>query len=181
MDNRRVPSLGFTLLELMITLVLVAILLTIAVPSYRSLRQEQMVKAATQAIYTDLMLLKSESVKRNTPISFIVFNSGQSNWCYRIDIDGSGSCNSCADSCSVLDGRKGGDATEYGGLSLQASYSESATGIRPILFSPRRGTLPSGHVQVTIADYSTKVMTSNIGRVRVCAVSDKVSGIPLCN
>lgn len=64
-----------------------------------------MVKAATQAVYTDVMLLKSEAIKRNRTLQFIIFNSGTSNWCYRIFIDGS--CNSCSDHCSSIEGRKG--------------------------------------------------------------------------
>ena len=56
---------GFTLIELLLALTVAALLLAVALPSYQSLRQEQMVRAATQAIYSDVMLLKSEAVKRN--------------------------------------------------------------------------------------------------------------------
>ncbi len=110
-------SAGFTVIELMIAVALVALLLTVAIPSYQSLRQEQMVKAATQAVYTDIMLLKSEAIKRNRTLQFIIFNSGTSNWCYRISIDGDSSCASCSDTCSSLEGRKGADASEFPGLS----------------------------------------------------------------
>ena len=38
-------------------------------PQLSILRQEQMVRAATQAVYTDMMLLKPEAVKRNKNLS----------------------------------------------------------------------------------------------------------------
>lgn len=171
---------GFTLIELMIALVLVALLLTVAVPSYQSLRQDQMVKAATEAVYTDVMLLKSESLKRNKDLKLFLFNSGTGNWCYRISIDADSSCLSCSDTCSSVEGRKGADASEFPGIILTGSYAESASNIRPITFSPRRGTLPSGNITVTSSNTSMKVITSNLGRVRTCAISS-VIGEVVCN
>ena len=62
MEGRKGRSAGFTLIELMVCPVLGRpVALTVAIPSYQSLRQDQMVKAATQAVYTDMMLLKSEA------------------------------------------------------------------------------------------------------------------------
>lgn len=177
MEGRKGRSAGFTLIELMVALSLVALLLTVAIPSYQSLRQEQMVKAATQAVYTDVMLLKSEAIKRNRTLQFIIFNSGTSNWCYRIFIDGS--CNSCSDHCSSIEGRKGGDASEYPGISLVASYSESASSIRPLSISPRRSSLTAGNIAISSGTYSMQVKTNNVGRVRTCGVSN-VSGVPAC-
>lgn len=163
------------------SIAMVAILVTVALPSYSSLRQEQLVKAATQAIYTDMMLLKSESIKRNQGLSLIIFNSGQSNWCYRIAIDGTATCTSCNTTCSTLEGRKGGDATEFPGISLSANYGESASNIRPIDFSPRRGSLTAGHVLLSANAYSMQVVTYHLGRVRSCApAGSKVGGVPAC-
>jgi type IV fimbrial biogenesis protein FimT len=177
MEDRKGRSAGFTLIELMVALSLVALLLIVAIPSYQSLRQEQMVKAATQAVYTDVMLLKSEAIKRNRTLQFIIFNSGTSNWCYRIFIDGS--CNSCNDHCSSIEGRKGADASEYPGISLAASYSESASNVRPLSISPRRSSLAAGNIAISSGTYSMQVKTNNVGRVRTCGVSN-VSGVPAC-
>ncbi|MGL5030968.1 MAG: GspH/FimT family pseudopilin [Aeromonas sp.] len=168
MDCTKRRSTGFTLIELMIALGLVALLLTVAIPSYQSLRQEQLVNAATQVLYTDVMLLKSEAIKRNRNLQLILFNSGTSNWCYRIHIDGS--CGSCSDACSSIEGRKGVDASEFPGIILTATYVESSSQVRPITFSPRRGTMPNGNITLTSSVASMKVVTSGLGRVRTSAV-----------
>lgn len=176
MEMRIRPVSGFTLIELILALTLVAILVAVALPSYRSLRQEQMVRAATQAIYTDVMLLKSEAVKRNNKLTLIVFNSGLSGWCYRIAVDGMASCNSCADSCSSVEGRKGGDASQYPGIALAASYTGGK-----LTFSPRRGTLPAGNIELNSDAYSMQVVSNNVGRVSTCApTGSKVGGVPSC-
>lgn len=177
MDRRYSSSLGFTLIELLVAVSLVAILLAVGLPSYQSLRQEQMVRAATSALYTDMMLLKSEAIKRNQPLSLIVFNSGQSSWCYRIAID-AGSCSSCADSCSSVEGRKGVDASEFPGIALTTT---SSYGGGKITFSPRRGTLSPGHIELSADVYAMHVVTSAIGRVSTCSVGSNISGVPLCN
>lgn len=177
MEGRKGRSAGFTLIELMVALSLVALLLTVAIPSYQSLRQDQMVKAATQAVYTDMMLLKSEALKRNSNLQMILFNSGTDSWCYRISIDGS--CASCSDTCSSIEGRKGADASEFPGIILTGTYTESSSQIRPSA-SPRRGTLPSGSITVSSSAASMKVVTNNLGRVRTCAVSN-LAGEVACN
>lgn len=165
---------GFTLIELLIALTLVAILVAVALPSYQSLRQEQMVRAATQALYTDMMLLKSEAIKRNKNLSLIVFNSGLSNWCYRIVIDGT--CTSCADDCSSLEGRKGADASDFSGVTLTSTYSGGS-----VTFSPRRGTLESGNIELEMDNFITKVITYNTGRVYTCAPgTSSIKGERLC-
>ncbi|MFM5246430.1 GspH/FimT family pseudopilin [Aeromonas caviae] len=169
---------GFTLIELLVALTVAALLLAVAVPSYQSLRQEQIVRAATQAVYTDMMLLKSEAIKRNKKLSLIVFNSGLSNWCYRIDIDDDGSCGSCTDTdgCSSVEGRKGADASDFPGITLTEGYSGY-----PVMFSPRRGTLKNGNLALQSGDYRTKVMTSGMGRISACALSDNLGGLEPCS
>ncbi|WOQ13907.1 GspH/FimT family pseudopilin [Aeromonas media] len=176
MEIRSRPVSGFTLLELMVAVALVAILVAVAIPSYQSLRQEQMVRAATQALYTDMMLLKSEAIKRNKNLSLIVFRSGLSDWCYRIDIDDDGNCDSCDDSCSSIDGRKGGDATDFPSITLTWGFNNSK-----MTFSPRRGTANAGGIVLQSGDYKSRVKISDIGRVSACALSNNLGGLEPCS
>lgn len=171
MDGTEGKSAGFTLIELMIALALVALLLTVAIPSYQSLRQEQMVKGATQAVYTDIMLLKSEAIKRNKPIIFKIFNAGQANWCYRIALDST--CNSCTDSCSVIEGRKGVDASEFNGIILTTNYELSGSE-NALEINNRRGSfkdlhgsgLGNGSICLKNGTFEHRVIIATNGRVR---------------
>jgi type IV fimbrial biogenesis protein FimT len=65
---------GFTLVELMLTLVVASILLAVGIPSFRSFVASQQVKNASFDITAALMLARSEAIKRDanvviTPIS----------------------------------------------------------------------------------------------------------------
>lgn len=168
-------SAGFTIIELLIALTLVAILVAVAIPSYQSLRQEQMVKAATQAVYMDMMLLKSEAIKRNKPITFKIFNAGQPDWCYRIAIDTT--CDSCADTCSSIEGRKGVDADEFGNVILDSNFGKSGTAIA-LEFNNRRGVFKSlyggfGNGSICLKNGNTEyaVIIAPVGRIKTVVVT----------
>ena len=59
---------GFTLIELMTTLTVLAIMLGIAVPSFRNFIAAQKVKTAAYELVSSMMLARSEAVKRNSPV-----------------------------------------------------------------------------------------------------------------
>ena len=59
---------GFTLVELMITLAIAAILLALAAPGFRSLIERNRLQSAASNLYASLMLARSEALKRNQPV-----------------------------------------------------------------------------------------------------------------
>jgi type IV fimbrial biogenesis protein FimT len=63
------PISGFTMVELMATLALFAILLTIAAPSFREYTANQAIKAAGFTLASDLVYTRSEAVTRNTNVT----------------------------------------------------------------------------------------------------------------
>jgi len=65
---------GFTLIELMITLAIAAILLTVAVPSFQSLIENNRLATNVNQVITILHYLKSEAVKRNVAVSLCAGN-----------------------------------------------------------------------------------------------------------
>lgn len=185
MEMKRRPISGFTLLELMVAVALVAILVAIGIPSYQSLRQEQMVQAATQAVYTDMMLLKSEAIKRGVPLTLKIFNAGQSDWCYRIAIDGS--CSSCDDLCSSVEGRKGANADEFAGVMLDSTFNKLVTGTETEIaleFNNRRGSFDdlngspdNGSICLKSGASKRSVIVAPVGRIK----TGDVTGTPPCN
>lgn len=67
---------GFTLLELLVTLAIVAILLTLAVPSINSLLLESRYQQTRQQLHSAYLYARSEAVKRETNIN-LTFEQNQ--------------------------------------------------------------------------------------------------------
>ncbi|RLA50943.1 MAG: pilus assembly protein [Gammaproteobacteria bacterium] len=59
---------GFTLVELMIVVIVVAVLLTVAAPSMLNLLQKNRLQTAADNFYAALMAARSEAVKINLPV-----------------------------------------------------------------------------------------------------------------
>lgn len=60
---------GFTLLELLITMAVVAILAAIAVPSFQNMIATQQVRSAASDLVSALNFARSEAVKRNASVT----------------------------------------------------------------------------------------------------------------
>lgn len=74
------PVRGFTLVEWMITLAVVAILAALAVPSLRLLMDKYQLKAAAQALYDDVQLARSEAIRRSAHTA-VQFAATAPSWC----------------------------------------------------------------------------------------------------
>ena len=81
---------GFTLIELMVVIAVVAILATIASPSFVSLINSQRVKSAASTLQSALIVTRSEALKRNDSVSLVPVVAEQWNqgWSVRLT-DGS--------------------------------------------------------------------------------------------
>ena len=65
---------GFTLLELMVAIAVLAILVTIGVPSFQTLIQNNRVVTQTNELVTALNFARTEAVKRGRPVQVTVTN-----------------------------------------------------------------------------------------------------------
>ena len=63
------PSRGLTLIEFMVSLVVLAILATVALPNYRSFVLTQRVRGASYDLMSSLFYARSEAIKRNASVS----------------------------------------------------------------------------------------------------------------
>jgi type IV fimbrial biogenesis protein FimT len=72
------PSLqdGFTLIELMVTLMVLAILIGIAVPSYRDASLSSRLTAYANDLVASTQLARSEAIKRNSPVRLCASEDG---------------------------------------------------------------------------------------------------------
>jgi type IV fimbrial biogenesis protein FimT len=91
---------GFTLVELLVTLTVTAVLMALAAPTFRTLLLKRSVQAAADALVSDLRLARSEAVKRSATVSVCSSADGascsngaawQSGWIVFADADGDGS------------------------------------------------------------------------------------------
>lgn len=67
--NTKIKHEGFTLIELMVTIALVAILLSIAVPSFRELITSNRVVVEANTLMASLNLARATAAKRNQPVT----------------------------------------------------------------------------------------------------------------
>lgn len=60
---------GVTLIELIVTVAVLAILLSLAAPTFRDLLAAQRIRAAAHSLVSDLVLARSEAVKRGASVT----------------------------------------------------------------------------------------------------------------
>lgn len=93
LPSASVKEKGFTLIELMTVLLILAVLATLAAPSFKSLIVNQRVKSAISDLQASLFLARSEAVKRAAQVS-VVPDSGdwKNGWVICVDANGNSSC-----------------------------------------------------------------------------------------
>ena len=67
---------GFTLIELMFTVIVLAVLLGIGLPSFREFRQASQMAAATNNLIADLNFARTEAIKRRQPVTLCRSDDG---------------------------------------------------------------------------------------------------------
>ena len=72
------PIAGFTIIELMITMVIIGVVLAIGMPSMKNLIVSQRVKTAASDLHVSLTLARSEAIKRNAQVQVVPVNTA--NW-----------------------------------------------------------------------------------------------------
>jgi type IV fimbrial biogenesis protein FimT len=73
---RRIDAIGFTLVELMVTVAVMAILLGIAVPSFNEVMLGSKLSSFASSLSGSALLARSEAIKRNAPVTLCVSSTG---------------------------------------------------------------------------------------------------------
>ena len=85
-------SRGFTLIELMVTLSVLAIVLSLAAPSFASLLASNRMSTQTNEFMVALNLARSEAVRRSQPVTLLSSNADNysKGWTVFPDLNGDG-------------------------------------------------------------------------------------------
>ncbi|SET73573.1 type IV fimbrial biogenesis protein FimT [Marinobacter segnicrescens] len=75
----RSRSAGFTIIELMITLAVLAIILTIGIPSFRTLIENNRVTSQANTLLSAVNLARTEAIKRGTEVTLLAEAGGFAN------------------------------------------------------------------------------------------------------
>ena len=160
-------QIGFTLLELMITVTILGIIASMAVPSFQSVIERDHLKGAVEGLKSDLMFARVEAIKRGTNLN-VTITGGGSTWCYGIDDDNTTCDCTTAGSCAI----RAVDSTQFKGVSIPVNTSTD------IVFGFRRGTATASNVTMSTTNYSARPRVSNMGRVTIC--SSDIGGYDAC-
>ena len=72
-------ALGFTLIEMMVTVSIAAILLAVSVPTFRTFTYSQRVKTSSFDMHSTLMFARSEAIKRRADVAVTAVSSDWNN------------------------------------------------------------------------------------------------------
>lgn len=163
---------GFTIVELMITITILSVLMAVAIPSFNNMIQNSRRTAAVNELIANLMLARSEAVKRGQAVTVCSNTSGGgmsctggTNWNYGwmifLDPDGDGAIAATSDVLRQY-------VNESAGSGLTVTSATGGTGHVTLRPFNQAGTAAS----VTVCDKrgaaeARRVCVSNNGRARV--------------
>jgi len=174
---------GFTLIELLIAVVVLGILVAIAAPSMFGTLENRKLKGAAEKAFADFQFVKTEAIKRNTPVrlDFTGFGSGN-DWCYGFKVNADCDCTETdstqPDFCEIDGVKKVVNQDTYSGSVTLANVSVPFAGVAS--FNPVRGTTTAGNIEFTLSNNTKiKIIVSTLGRIRICS-NNSVGGYRSC-
>lgn len=184
---------GFTIIELMMSLVLLAIGTALSLPSYREMMEKRQLTHGAEQIMAFVNSAQSEAIKQNQIVTVSYVRTGDANWCVGA-IVGAADCDcretdvTQTDYCAIDSAPRILNNANVGNTDLV----KSMTGDGAYSFDPIRGIFRpnlDGSVDSLVVamssnseDYKLDLMVGNTGQVILCShdVDHSVPGYKVC-
>lgn len=158
---------GLTLLELMVTLAIVGVLASLAVPSFGAQLARTHLKAAAERLAGDIADARFEAGRLGVPVH-LHFETG-AQWCYAVSTADPCACGATA-TCRIRQTL----GSEHPGVVLERASD--------LHFAPADGTV-TAVAQITLRSTrgdALRVELTRLGRAKVCAPESTTLGYPSC-
>jgi type IV fimbrial biogenesis protein FimT len=116
---------GFSLIEMMVSIAIIAVLASMASSSYKAWVQNARIRTAAESIQNGIQVARAEAVKRNSPVQFDL-RSTHSAWTVCMRPAGLGSCP--VDDATTIQSRAAGEGSS-------ADIAVSAVDAGPYVFN----------------------------------------------
>lgn len=97
---------GFTLIELMIVLAVLAVLLFVVAPSFREMMDVQRVRGVSDQFVTDVQFARTEAASRQEVVGITFKPPAAANTCYIVHTCGSSTAANCKCDCNAAAGSR---------------------------------------------------------------------------
>lgn len=182
-------SAGFSMIETMMSLILLAVGMALAVPSYREMVEKRQITYGAEQLMSFVNSAQSEAIKQNQVLTVAYAFSSEDDWCVGAVL-GAAACDctqtssSAPDYCAIdsspwiIDNSHAGNRNLVHTMEGDGAYS----------FDPVRGLLTDLADELVVemrsdsGDYRLQLMVSATGQVILCSgdSSHAVPGYPAC-
>jgi len=172
---------GFTLLELLITLALAALLASLAVPAMGRFLDNARLRAATETLTRELRLARNHALTYQQSTYFTV-SATAGRWCFGWRDASPCNCKPTSSDAALCRTRQGNRqrlnrqlSGDFPTIRLDMGGTRASRSVR---FSPLRGTASATSFSLRNEHAGVRVIISPLGRVRACATTGQ--GYPAC-
>ena len=160
---------GFTLVELLVTLAVVALLVTVAAPAMARFLDKARLRAATQTLAQELRQARNHALSHQSQVHFSTFGGAQ-RWCYGWRDDSACQCDAHAAAalCRTADDGRMHTQSSDDFPAVQLAASRHST-LGSVVFSPLRGTATGTTFVLRNRYAEARVIVSPLGRIRICS------------